>query len=277
MDLAAKCQIAKKSLVEYPLEKITHVFFHTLIEDTSRAFDGDSKSGNYNQVMTTIDEFNKITQTMYDKGYVMVSIKDMAKADDNGNITEGEILLPPGKTPFVLSQDDVCYYHYMDGDGYATKLIVDDKGKIRNEYVEDDGSVSVGDYDMVPLIDRFVEKHPDFSYRGAKGILALTGYNGILGYRTDESYETRPADLDENKVQWLDAHPDFSLEKEREGCRCHEGRRLGICEPYLGTSECGTGHTGEASGRYRTFQEKCRSADRGNGCYHFCFWNRHYQ
>ena len=29
MHLAAKCQIAKKSLVEYPLEKITHEFFHT--------------------------------------------------------------------------------------------------------------------------------------------------------------------------------------------------------------------------------------------------------
>ena len=54
--------------------------------------------------------------------------------------------------------------------------------KVRNEYIEDDGRVSVGDYDMVPLIDRFVEKHPDFSYRGAKGIVALTGYNGILGY-----------------------------------------------------------------------------------------------
>ena len=79
MDLAAKCQIAKKSLVEYPLEKITHVFFHTLIEDTSRAFDGDSKSGNYNQVMTTVSEFNKIIQIMYDKGYVLVSPHDMAK------------------------------------------------------------------------------------------------------------------------------------------------------------------------------------------------------
>ena len=78
MDLAAKCQIAKKSLVEYPLEKITHVFFHTLIEDTSRAFDGDSKSGNYNQVMTTVSEFNKIIQIMYDKGYVLVSPHDMA-------------------------------------------------------------------------------------------------------------------------------------------------------------------------------------------------------
>ena len=97
------------------------------------------------------------------------------------------------KIPFVLSQDDVCYYHYMDGDGFASKLVVDDEGKVRNEYVEDDGSISIGDYDMVPLIDRFVEKHPDFSYRGAKGIVALTGYNGILGYRTDSSYETRPA------------------------------------------------------------------------------------
>ena len=149
---AKKYEDIKATCTAWPLEKVTHVFYHILIKDPSKAFDGDYKEADYNQVMTTIDEFNKITQTMYDKGYVMVSIKDMAKADDNGNITEGEILLPPGKTPFVLSQDDVCYYHYMDGDGYATKLIVDDKGKIRNEYVEDDGSVSVGDYDMVPLI-----------------------------------------------------------------------------------------------------------------------------
>lgn len=165
---------------------------------------------------TTIDEFNKITQEMYDRGYVMVSIYDMAKADENGNMTPGEILLPPGKIPFVLSQDDVSYYHYMDGDGYPSKLIVDEEGKVRNEYIEDDGSVSVGDYDMVPLIDRFVEKHPDFSYRGAKGIVALTGYNGILGYRTDISYKTRPDNLDADKVKWLEEHPDFNLEKERE-------------------------------------------------------------
>ena len=214
-----KYQETKATCTAWPLEEVTHVFYHTLIKDTGKAFDGDYKEADYNQVMTTIDEFNKITQTMYDKGYVMVSIYDMAKADDQGNVTPGEILLPPGKIPFVLSQDDVCYYHYMDGDGFASKLIVDDEGKIRNEYIEDDGSVSVGDYDMVPLIDRFVEKHPDFSYRGAKGIVALTGYNGILGYRTDISYETRPDDLDQNKLDWLDAHPDFSLEKEREGAK----------------------------------------------------------
>ena len=209
-------QKKKDSCVSWPLDQVTHVFYHTLIRDTGKAFDGDYKTGDYDQVMTTIDEFNQITQSMYDKGYVMVSIYDMATSDENGNMNAGEILLPPGKVPFVLSQDDVCYYHYMDGDGFATKLIVDGEGKIRNEYVEDDGSISVGDYDVVPLIDRFVEEHPDFSYRGAKGIVALTGYNGILGYRTDSSYETRPDDLDADKVRWLDAHPDFNLNTERE-------------------------------------------------------------
>lgn len=218
-EAAAGFEEAKAACVSWPLEEVTHVFYHILVKDPSKAFDGDYKSDGYNQVMTTIDEFNKITQSMYDKGYVMVSIKDMMTANEDGTMTRGEILLPPGKIPFVLSQDDVCYYHYMDGDGYASRLIVDEEGKVRNEYVEDDGSISVGDYDMVPLIDRFVEEHPDFSYRGAKGIVALTGYNGILGYRTDISYETRPDDLDEIKVKWLDAHPDFDLEKEREGAK----------------------------------------------------------
>lgn len=31
-----------------------------------------------------------------------------------------------------------------------------------------------------------MKEHPDFSFNGAKGILALTGYEGILGYRTHE-------------------------------------------------------------------------------------------
>ena len=32
----------RATCVEYPLEEVTHVFFHTLIVDTSKAFDGDS-------------------------------------------------------------------------------------------------------------------------------------------------------------------------------------------------------------------------------------------
>ena len=49
-------------------KKVTHVFFHSLIIDTSKAFDGDSREKGYNQVMTTKDEFMKILQSMYDRG-----------------------------------------------------------------------------------------------------------------------------------------------------------------------------------------------------------------
>ena len=206
-------QKKKESCVSWPLDQVTHVFYHTLIKDTGKAFDGDYKSGDYDQVMTTIDEFNQITQSMYDKGYVMVSIYDMATADENGNMNAGEILLPPGKVPFVLSQDDVSYYHYMDGDGFASKLVVDENGDVKNEYIEDDGSVSTGDYDMVPLIDTFVKEHPDFSYHGRKGILAMTGYDGVLGYRTDIAYKTGK-NLQDDQKKFLRDHPDFDYKQE---------------------------------------------------------------
>src|SRR5699024_7083112 len=138
-------------------------------------------------------------------------VHDMAKVNEDGTMSRGSILLPPGKKPFVLSQDDGSYYHYRDGDGMASRLVLDEKGQVKCEYREDDGSISVGDYDMVPLIDSFVEEHPDFSYRGRKGILAMTGYNGVLGYRTDIAYKTGE-NLDENQKQWLDAHPDFDYD-----------------------------------------------------------------
>ena len=213
MDLAAKCQISKSSLVEYPLEKITHVFFHTLIKDTSKAFDGDSKSGGYNQVMTTISEFNKIIQILYDKGYVLVSPHDMATVNKDGTMSRGKIMVPEGKIPFVLSQDDVSYYHYMDGDGYASRLVLDENGDVKTEYIEDDGSVSVGDYDMVPLLDAFIKEHPDFSYHGRKGILAMTGYDGVLGYRTDIAYKDKE-NLQEDQKAFLDSHPDFDYDQD---------------------------------------------------------------
>lgn len=203
----------RATCVEYPLEEVTHVFFHTLIVDTSKAFDGDSDEEGYNQMMTTVSEFNKIMQSMYDKGYVLVSPHDMAKVNEDGTMSRGKIMLPPGKKAFVLSQDDVSYYHYMDGDGFASRMVLDKNGNVKCEYKEDDGSVSVGDYDMVPLLDSFVKKHPDFSYRGRKGILAMTGYNGVFGYRTDSAYKTGK-NLQDNQKEFLENNPDFNFDEE---------------------------------------------------------------
>lgn len=202
----AEYEAISETLVPVDISKVTHVFFHSLVVDTAKAFDGDSREGGYNQVMTTVDEFEKILQSMYDKGFVLVRLHDLAyeTTDENGEtvMTKGTILLPEGKQAFVMSQDDLCYYPYMDGDGFASRIVIGEDGKPTCEMIMDDGSVSTGAYDLVPILENFIEEHPDFSYKGARAVLAFTGYEGILGYRTSSSYadsETYEADREAAK------------------------------------------------------------------------------
>lgn len=170
--------------------QFNHVFFHSLIADNSKAFDGDYDTVGYNMYMTTVTEFKNMMESMYNDGYVLVRIHDIVKEamqeDGSTKFVPGEIYLPEGKKPFVLSQDDVNYYDYMDGDGFASRIVIDENGKPTTEMILDDGSTVVGPFDVVSVLNEFIEEHPDFSYKGAKGILAITGYEGALGYRTDD-------------------------------------------------------------------------------------------
>jgi hypothetical protein len=42
------------------------------------------------------------------------------------------------------------------------------------------------DQEIPSLLETFINEHPDFSYHNARGIIALTGYNGIFGYATEK-------------------------------------------------------------------------------------------
>lgn len=168
----------KKQALLPVTKPVPHLFFHSLIADPKRAFDGDRKEAGYDDYMVTQQEFERILDALYKNDYVLIRPTDLAK-EMNGKIVETPVRLPKGKQPLVLSQDDVNYYEYMEGDGFAKNLKVKD-GKIVNEMVgKPDGA-----YDLVPLVDAFVQSHPDFSYKGAKGLLGITGYNGVLGYRS---------------------------------------------------------------------------------------------
>ena len=166
---------------------ISHVFVHSLIVDPDRAFDGDHMQQGYLDYMVTLKEFEAILEQFHANDFVLVSPDDIAALDADGQMQYQDILLPPGKKPLVLSQDDVNYYEYMEQDGFAKNLVLDEDGSVTNTYIDADGEEHRGAYDVVPVVDRFVDEHPDFSYRGAKGILAVTGYNGVLGHRTSES------------------------------------------------------------------------------------------
>ena len=231
--MMADLETQKSALVGFSPTEVTHIFFHSLVVDPARGFSvTDSQSWNnatagFCQWMTTVDEFNAIMQQMYDRGYVIISLYDMVNmttdADGVVHMTPRTIWLPQGKTPFVMSLDDTCYYHSYDGRGCATRLIVGDDGRPTCEYVDAEGNGHVGAYDCIPLFDQFLDAHPDFSYRGAKGTVALTGYNGILGYRTDYCYRDR-VELTADQQAWLDANPNYNWEAE-----CAAAKQVADC------------------------------------------------
>ncbi|MBO4898260.1 MAG: polysaccharide deacetylase [Clostridia bacterium] len=207
-DAVERYEAKKETLVPFTdIDSITHIFFHTLIVDCSLAFNVEDKNqaAGYNQYMTTVSEFKKMMEQMYERGYVLVDLHQIAsiQTDENGNekMVPTPIMLPEGKKPFVMSQDDVCYYYYMDGAGFATKIVIGEDGMPTCEYKNPDGTVVTGDYDLVPILEHFIDEHPDFSYRGARAALAFTGYDGVLGYRTSPSSDSCTNDYSEEEVE----------------------------------------------------------------------------
>lgn len=186
---AEKYEAALASFVPYD-QPVRHIFFHSLIVDTSLAFDGDSMENGYNYWMTTVEEFKAMLDELYANQYILIDIHDLCEEQENedGTVTliPRQPLVPEGKLPLVLSVDDVNYYEYMKNDGFARKLLLDENGDVKNLYIDQNGQEHIGDYDVVPILDAFVNEHPDFSLRGVKGIIAETGYEGALGYRTND-------------------------------------------------------------------------------------------
>lgn len=184
----ARYEQDRDSFVPYE-QPVRHIFFHSLIVDTGLAFDGDSMENGYNYWMTTAEEFRAMLDELYANQYILIDIHDLAvqNTSEDGTVTfqPASPMVPPGKIPLVLSVDDVNYYDYMEHDGFAQRLLLDENGDVKNLYIDQNGQESIGDYDVVPILDTFVKEHPDFSLRGAKGIIAETGYEGALGYRTD--------------------------------------------------------------------------------------------
>lgn len=183
---------------------IPHIFFHSLIVDPKRAFAPGPDAAGYADYMVTVKEFTAMLPALYDRGYVLVDPRDVAGKNGAGVMGYRPIELPAGKKPLVLSVDDVNYYEYMNDDGFATNLTLDGDGELTNTYIDASGATTHGSFDVPTIVDDFVEDHPDFSYRGARGVLALTGYNGVLGYRTSDFTYPQDQKIDEKKQQATD-------------------------------------------------------------------------
>jgi len=198
----------KDSLVKYEGEQYYHIFFHSLVADTALAFDGDREEEGYDDFMTTVSEFKAMLPLLQEAGFILYDITDMVEIVD-GKAVMKDIYLPAGKKPLVLSIDDVNYYTYMLDDGFASRLDVDEEGNIvtimggtiidHGEGVSTvEGGTPTYDGDVMPILDAYVKEHPEFSWQGAKGIVAITGYAGAFGYRITDLHL-----FDEQTQQWM--------------------------------------------------------------------------
>lgn len=111
--------------------KVMVVMFHNFVESFTPT---KSDKGTYT---TTFDEFRTLLQTLYDKGYRLISFTDFIN---------NRIDVPAGCIPMVFTFDDgtAGQFHLMEQDG---KLVADPQS-------------------AVGIMEEFQEKHSDFGVKG---------------------------------------------------------------------------------------------------------------
>ena len=68
----------------------------------------------------------------------------------------------------------------------AAGIEIDSSGAVVNDVRDENGTLSAGAYDVMTCVDAFVASYPDFSYNNARGVIAVTGKEGVLGYDSSD-------------------------------------------------------------------------------------------
>lgn len=146
----------------------------------------------------TVSEFNQILAELYKNDYVLVDFYSLTHLTQGTGYTTETLDLPEGKKPLVISVTGVSYGGTGETDSdsdtaessigkKASGIEVDSSGMIVNDVTDENGTAVTGAYDVMTCVDTFIGNHPDFSNDGARGIIAVTGSEGILGYDPSDS------------------------------------------------------------------------------------------
>jgi len=192
--------------------EIRHIFFHSLILYPEHLFPNiNIPTGGLNEGFIFQSEFIRMLPQLMERGYVLYSVHDIWSRDEEGNMQQHPIYLPPGKRPLILSIDDPTF-HY--GIGLANRMIIDEDGRLATEVITPEReTIITHDGDIQLILNDFVREHPEFSFRGHRGIIAATGFMGIFGHdlRTEESIAEAVAVVDYLKnTGWLFASHSYT-------------------------------------------------------------------
>lgn len=173
----------------YP--KVYHLFTHALIAYPDIAFDKNNEMAvHYDKDCLTVNEFSKILEELYRNNFILVS------PDDMYSVINGKVKRKPwslDKKPLILSFDDINYYTKKMNKGMNDKIIISN-GKLATYTANAINKVNYNN-EVITILENFVNKHNDFSFNNAKGTICLTGFDGILGYRTQKKSVNRQEEI----------------------------------------------------------------------------------
>jgi len=154
---------------------VEELFVHPLVLDPDLAFTDDTLGRGFQDYFVTAREFRALLDQLWRNDWTLVDIH---------RVVDGTVRVPRGRKPLVLVEDDVNYYRYFAGRGLAAGLVLGSDDQVHARL--DDGTLT--DDDVVPMVEAAVAAHPELSADGARGVLAVTGYEGLLG----EHHPDRP-------------------------------------------------------------------------------------
>ncbi|NLT11115.1 MAG: hypothetical protein GXY06_01700 [Clostridiaceae bacterium] len=170
------------SLLEPYVGSVEVICVKPLIADEEVAF-SSSVSSSVDAYNLTRDEFSSILESLYDKNYVLVNPEDMVDLTNPIVLQDRALYVPQGKKPLVIILENFNYSAYQMGQGFCSRLVINDQNQVSGEFVNISGQTVISrTAEAIGILDAFVEEHPDFSYNGQKGIISFSGYESVFGY-----------------------------------------------------------------------------------------------
>ena len=184
-----------------------HLFCHNLVafEDKDDYFFSDC---------ITVTEFKRILEQLYERGYILIDADYMYEYSWKDGLINARIKdsikLPKGKKAIILSVDNVAYPRGEHGKGRCDRLEVVDGKLMTYTKLPDGREFYSDDNEVFTILENFIAAHPDFSFSGAKCIVAPSGYEGLFGWDTipgeeNDRYEESVAEC-KKIVKWFNEH-----------------------------------------------------------------------
>lgn len=177
--------------------EVPHFFTHQLISDIEKAFAPNNCLKNYyNRDLLTNQEFLLFLEEMDKNNYTLIDINDYLTFNQEGSPQINSVRVYKGRKPFLLSFDDMSFDSI--GNGLNDKIVLDENGELSTITTNNGEVILSKKNESICILEEFIKSHPLFSYNNARAVICPTGYNGILGYRTNkDSYKNRDEEIDE--------------------------------------------------------------------------------